>query len=35
MFGSQAKIFAAMRKIWFRGKVHFKVYNSDKPDKYC
>ena len=19
----------------FRGKVHFKVYNSDKPDKYC
>ena len=19
----------------FRGKVHFKVYNTDKPDKYC
>ena len=19
----------------FRGKLHFKVYNSDKPNKYC
>ena len=32
MFGSQAKIFTLMRE--FREKVHFEVYNQDKPDKY-